>query len=323
MSPHRVQVSVVNPVREAIVALDNGVVELSICMRAEGKLVPTLEACADYPQLGNSGLKTLISALKRNHTCKALDLRGNRIGGGSAVRKLARVLAGNDTLEKLDLSCNEVTSADVKAIAEALCCNDSLTELSLNSNKITDNGVEALGKALRSNKKLKVLHLSHNHIRDDGAEALAGALERAGSLKVVTLNFNSIRNRGAKKLLRALGENTNLLHLGLSGNKINLRGAKYCEELFDSREKSGARSWLTVTIDHNQICPTDYEVLKERARDGRCEFGTTVFVEERSPKSVATRMTAFVAKERIKAIFKGYQHWHHKDGDARSYYQGA
>lgn len=187
LNSRHVRVSVVDPVHEALTALNNGVVELDINMTGEGKTDAALGAKSDYPQLGNRGCKHIAAALQSNTTCKVLDLRGNRIGGGSAVCKLARVLAADTTLERLDLSCNSITSTDLRYLGRALKRNNSLTKLALNSNKIKDAGVVFLAECLKTNRSLTALHLCHNCIRDDGAEALARLLSKNSQLGTLTL----------------------------------------------------------------------------------------------------------------------------------------
>lgn len=319
MGKRSVKVSVVDPVKEAVTAIKDGVQELDVNMWGLGKTDPTLKAVSDYPYIGNDGLKAIVEALDGNESCKVLDLGGNRIGGGSAIRKFAKMLAQNNTLEKVDLSNNDLTSADVSYLADALKTNKSLTFLGLSGNRITDTGVEAIAKALRANTTLKTLQLNHNLIRDDGAEALSKMLT-SSALASIALNFNGIRNRGAKALLRKLTEKDDMSYLGIAGNKINMRGAKYCVELFDARKSSSEGKQLLLSIDHNQISAGDLEVLGEKALEARCSLTNTLYVEKSSSKSVKSRMAGFVSKDRVKAIRKGYQNLHYQDGKHQSFF---
>lgn len=320
MGKRTVKVSVVDPVKEAVAAIKDGVEELDVNMWGLGKTDPKLNAVSDYPYIGNEGLKEIVTALEENTSCKVLNLGGNRIGGGSAIRKFAKLLSTNSTLEKVDLSNNSLTSADVSYLASALKTNKSLTFLGLSGNRITDSGAEALAKALRANASLKSLQLNHNLIHDDGAEALSSVLG-TGALSSIALNFNGIRNRGAKSLLRKLTKAEDVYYLGIAGNKINMRGAKYCRELFDARKEATQGKQLTLSIDHNQISTSDYEVLGEKALEARCTLTNTLFMDKPRAKSVKARMTGFVRKDRVKAIRKGHQNLHYQDGKHHSYFE--
>ena len=317
-----VKVSVVDPVKEAVTAIKDGVQELDVDMWGLGKTDPGLKAVSDYPYIGNDGLKEIVKALEGNSSCKVLLLGGNRIGGGSAIRKFAKLLAQNTTLEKVELSNNELTSGDVGYLAGALKANKTLRFLGLNGNKISDSGVEALAKALSLNSSLEVLQLNHNLIRDDGAEALSVMLPNS-ALSSVALNFNSIRNRGAKALLRKLIEKDDMGYLGIAGNKINMRGAKYCTELFDARKVSPQGKQLSLSMDHNQISNDDLEVLGERAMEARCNLINTLYVKEHGSKSIKARMAGFVSKDRVKAIRKGHQDLHYQEGKHKSFFAKA
>lgn len=116
---------------------------------------------------------------------------------------LAKALEMNSSLEKLNLSWNQVSDAGAQALGKALEVNKTLKELYLSFNEICDQGAIALGKALSVNKTLTHLHLPCNKINELGAAALAKALETNKTLKTLVLIGNNIGDTGATALARS------------------------------------------------------------------------------------------------------------------------
>ena len=174
----------------------------------------------------NEGLDTLAKHLCKNSTLKTLNLGVNDVGfkseSPSNFTGMAEMLAINDKLEELDLSCNPLGSAGVTWIAKALESNKGVKHLELKDTDCGDEGVAALAKMLGVNKTLESLYLCsryfdgssmQNNIGDEGATALADVLKKHNSsLKVLRLKQNmKITHKGLRKLAEAVLKNKALI----------------------------------------------------------------------------------------------------------------
>src|SRR5262249_21141169 len=128
-----------------------------------------------------------------NKQCKQLRLGYNKItSAGASI--LSQALKNNNTLEDLELQCNQLSDQGVSPFANILSVNNNtLKRLALGNNGITDEGVKYLAQMLRSNHILTFLGLSDNKITDQGVQILVDAI----------VNYN-----------------TTLQSLILSGNKL-------------------------------------------------------------------------------------------------------
>ncbi|KAF4710610.1 hypothetical protein FOZ63_005207 [Perkinsus olseni] len=102
---------------------------------------------------------SLSAMLEVNRTLEYVDLEGNALGPSTA-RRLAEVLAGNNSLKYLNLRDNDLTSSgsDQEAVAElcrGLDVNESLMVLLLGRNSITSVGGEHLLEYARNQRTRK------------------------------------------------------------------------------------------------------------------------------------------------------------------------
>lgn len=108
--------------------------------------------------------------------CRSLNLWGNRFTYKS-MSILANILNGNEILEELDLSHNQLTDHGIQIISDVLSLNNcSIKEIDFSSNNITDKGMEYISNMIRKNKRLKSLLLNKNDITNDGLILLGNAL---------------------------------------------------------------------------------------------------------------------------------------------------
>eukprot|EP00808_Paulinella_micropora_P021824 g8747.t1 len=108
----------------------------------------------------------------------------------------------NNTVQTLNLHCNNIGPDGAKAIGKALEVNTSLTELSLNGNQIGDDGAIAIGKALEGNKTL--IKIGLGLIGIDGAKAIGAALEVNETLQTLSMASTLIEAQGAMCIAEAL-----------------------------------------------------------------------------------------------------------------------
>jgi Leucine-rich repeat (LRR) protein len=162
-----------------------------------------LELVSNY-FLSDNDAVDIARALAGNTTLQTIDLTNNRIGDEGAI-----ALAGNTTLQTLDLTNNRIGYEGARALAD----NKTLQTLNLDSNEIGDEGAIALA----GNTTLQTLNLSDNKIGDEGARVLANNT----TLQTLNLAYNKI----GEIALAALAGNTTLQTLNLLGHRIGDEGA--------------------------------------------------------------------------------------------------
>lgn len=95
----------------------------------------------------------IANALKKNHTIKDLDRRGNQISDDGA-KSFAEMLKENNTLTFINFNENMIDDDGAESIANALKFNKSLEDINFGWNYITHRGVEYFESALQRNQKL-------------------------------------------------------------------------------------------------------------------------------------------------------------------------
>ena len=133
-------------------------------------------------EIGNQHIERICSAL-RNYRLVELDLCSS-FDSGDGDEMLASLLTIDDlTLEKLNMTANNITSTVSNLLADFLATNPRLKHLDLMENDLNDSDAVLIANALRSNTTLRYLNLNYNDdITDVGAEALCRVLWDSSSL---------------------------------------------------------------------------------------------------------------------------------------------
>lgn len=168
-------------------------------------------------------MRALCAALAGDRSLEALNLSGRALADAD-VLEFAPLLGERASMRLLWLGRNRIGNRGASAIAAQLAQNGSLLELRLWDNRIGDRGVCALADALRENVTLRTLILFGNRVRDVGAEALAEMLMANGTLRTLGLSVNQISDRGATALAHALTVNQVLAELTLAYNRVSDEG---------------------------------------------------------------------------------------------------
>ena len=113
----------------------------------------------------------------------------------------------DDFVKELDLSSHGITNKEAKIVAKALHGNKSLQKLDISNNNISDDGAIAIGKILNNykdssvvnedsiqNSTLQKLNMSHNNISSNGIVALCDCLKSNVTLQELTISWNDCKN---------------------------------------------------------------------------------------------------------------------------------
>ncbi|KAJ8607619.1 hypothetical protein CTAYLR_005759 [Chrysophaeum taylorii] len=167
--------------------------------------------------IGNAGALAISKMLETNNALRELCLFRNSIECEDAAAlsaALKAIKAPPPPLEVLYLGENNVGEDGAKAVSEMLLnSSTTLNKLDLSSNEIGDEGAVALLDSLKTNKALKVLYLSRNKISDNGAADMMRLLEENDDvLEELDLRGNKITHE-AETSVRAAAPQTLKLRL--------------------------------------------------------------------------------------------------------------
>jgi hypothetical protein len=166
-------------------------------------------------------------ALARNKSLKILNLYDNKIGVkvcatnvyGICFSFISRTPRSSITSFSSSYSCANVQG--VKRLAKALSNNKTLEQLNLEGAEMGDEGVKHLAAALMGNCALEVLILRGNNISDEGLFSLVTTLIFNTSLRVLLLGQNNISDAGADKLADLIEYNHVIDQIMLDSNKVS------------------------------------------------------------------------------------------------------
>ncbi|CAF0920662.1 unnamed protein product [Didymodactylos carnosus] len=177
--------------------------------------------------MGSDGVNAIANLLKTNQCMKSLDLRSNKLNGGSTMI-IAQGLKVNKMLTSFDLSDNMIGDEGAKVIGEALTVNATLIGLDMGNNDLSVDGVEFISNSLKTNQALTHLYVADNDIEDDGVYVLSDSIRNLVSLDI---SGNNVTDEGVRVILKA---NTNVINLNLSRNRLGDVGAQYLAQFLKS-----------------------------------------------------------------------------------------
>ncbi|KAL9656842.1 hypothetical protein ABK040_004376 [Willaertia magna] len=175
--------------------------------------------------VGDEHCKLLAHSLADNQTINRLDLSHNNISC-LGISDLIDGLFINTTLKRLLLSHNNISDLGCVFLSDLLMGNTSIIKVDLSYNKIQKDGAKALNRAIANSPILKALNLGHNNIGDEGCANLADGLKQNSTLEKLDLSFNKIGSVGLTTLcMEGLIFNRGLKDLSFRGNVFDVKGA--------------------------------------------------------------------------------------------------
>ena len=95
-------------------------------------------------------------------------------------------------MQKLDISCNNISNDGAVAISKYLKANKTLKELNMSRNKIASHGIIKIAEAIQINTTLRLLDISHNKTSRcrDLVTALECCLKHNHALQVLGISWN-------------------------------------------------------------------------------------------------------------------------------------
>lgn len=176
-----------------------------------------------YYGLGQGAIKPITIVLRNSLTLEKLDLTENQIDE-EGTQFISKMLEENDFITDLNLSYNQIGSVGVNHIANMLCHNTGLRHLNLSGNNLEDDVIETLMEALERNKYLEEINLSKNKFSEKGGQIFGPALSANDSLQILDLSWNYIRLKGGISIAKGLKENVRLKVCCLAYNGLGEDG---------------------------------------------------------------------------------------------------
>lgn len=229
-----------------------------------------------YNNIGFKGLEKLVEGIVTSNL-KEILLAGNKIGNegcGYIKNMLSGKCQGYCSIEKLDLSDNEIDTKGVADIFTALKVNNQLVCLNMKKNnlicglssafceflaenytlkmlnlsncEIKCNGLLKFNEFFHLNEGLEILNLSGNQISDQGAQIIAGGIEKNKKLKTLDLSFNKIKETGGIEIANSLKINKSLCKVLLKSNFLQDSNAYQFSEVVRKNKKI-----LKFNLDYN------------------------------------------------------------------------
>ena len=198
--------------------------------------------------LEDMGTAAIAGALDQNRSVVKLGLCNTGMQG-VGMQHISQMLAINECLESLDLSCNDLRCKEIEVLCMGLGRNSVLSTLNLSRNRIGQPGASSMGRLLSSEGcALRHLELEWNEITGSGGELLARSIASNVSLSHLSLASNGLGHRGIVALAASLAANETLRHLDVAGAGFDRRGARALAE--GLRGNKGLRF---VDVSRNQL----------------------------------------------------------------------
>ena len=241
---------------------DEGAAAISECLKNNNTLQ---EFDISYNEVSDNGIAKISKALQINTTLQILLISHNNISDDRVVA-VGKTLQShykdysivttnkeiinedhikNSALQKLNMSCNKISSIGIVALCNYLKCNVTLQELKISwddcktpivldsTSKVCnmsnlyfrDVGATLVSAFLFTKVETQILNVSHNAISDDGAVAISEYLNNNNTLQLLNMSHNQVSGIGAINISKALQKNSSLQVLVISHNIISDDGA--------------------------------------------------------------------------------------------------
>lgn len=172
-------------------------------------------------------IQFFVKALKKNTSLETLILNNSHndseeetLGAQNSIR-LIEALKGNNTLQSLTISYNDIDRMDANGFWGA-CVEPFVRDM-----VVPLNGSAAMAKLIKSNNTLTTLDLSYNGIIDHlSVRSLLKALTTNRSIRHFSFEGNDVGPINVKLIMKLLVENATLTHLNLTRTALGIDGAK-------------------------------------------------------------------------------------------------
>jgi hypothetical protein len=185
------------------------------------------------------------------------------------AQALARLVAQNPHLQKLDISNNFIGPEGVSAIAEAATNHPALREVNVAHNMLKDKEAgEAVAALMRNIPLLEDLNFCRNMLGDEGSAIVADALADAPRLYRLFAGELNNTKRGVEKIIEAVAshpklESVNMMQLSHS---TAFAGQQYVLDRLPQGENRSMLQFLPQTDEIRAFCDENKQRLNKAAQ---------------------------------------------------------
>ena len=189
------------------------------------------------------------------------------------------------TLQKLDLSNNDLSDDGAAAISDGLRSNNTLLELNISQNSIADKGTQEIAKAIVINSSLQNINISKNYISSEGLLYFMEALNNNRILQVINITHNNVTRSGFTNIKKCIENLQHPIQIIASWNEINSFGgvvAKIYNTCTPGTTEDDVWSFKYYDPDHMVTCLS--ECLNENDTLLNLNLGYTKITSEGAKK---------------------------------------
>lgn len=193
--------------------------------------------CLANSRMENESGEVVAMALRDNCiSVKELDLSGNALGR-NAISAIGEMLVINQTLEKVNISKNDLTDHDVEVMLNCLHRKNGLKDLDLSNNILCDQSATRLSNVLEKNFVLEKLSVASNQLEATGLKAMQPGLRKNKTLLTLNISWNYLHDAGAEILGEIIAENRSLTEISACGNLFSALAANWLAKGVASNSK--------------------------------------------------------------------------------------
>ncbi|CAF1129647.1 unnamed protein product [Rotaria sordida] len=206
---------------------------------------------------GGEGTREICKMLTLNRNLKKINLSGNKFNDFDAVQ-LVDAFEQSKILRELNLSHNCFGEECGKVLGAYISGNDSLESIDLSWNNIRGRSAIDIANGIRENVRLKRCNLEMNGFGPDGGQILGDCIKQNGALEEFNISANRLNTSNAFGIALGLLSNDSLQVLKIADNQINSDGALAIFLCIKANESSILReidfSHTVVTQEAFNIC---------------------------------------------------------------------
>uniref|UniRef100_A0A1B6CWM6 Leucine-rich repeat-containing protein 34 n=3 Tax=Clastoptera arizonana TaxID=38151 RepID=A0A1B6CWM6_9HEMI len=151
------------------------------------------------------------------------------------AQKLSKMFSTNTSLKEVHLEKLFLTDHDIEILVYGLMYNNTLEVLNLSCNQIGDYGIECLSEYLGKGPPLKKLMIHHNHIGNTGARAFSFKYP-SSKIEYLDISENRLTEEGILDILNTLRKPYPIKYLFIRGNKLGFQSRKVIYRMILSGE---------------------------------------------------------------------------------------
>jgi Ran GTPase-activating protein (RanGAP) involved in mRNA processing and transport len=219
---------------------DVGCVALVRALTEHGFPVKELNLRAN--EITSEGCRGMVQQLLQSSSSSVSAVPSTTTTSSPTISTSSTVMS--TTLEKLNLSCNELSDESAPALVDLIEQHASIKRMELYRTNLTDVGCTLLAQAVANNRLLLSLGLGRNQMTDMSYIAWAAALSVNQTLESISLqevDHKQITTVGAQAMLDMIRDNYCLEHIGM-----NLSD-RFGMSLSD-RSSTNGKSWFHTRI---------------------------------------------------------------------------